>query len=137
MMGWAVVKKGRGNELLEVVKLGSHIFESVLDSLDIEKGKGETKNTDRRNARQLCRQYGRRRQRKNRLFNSLKKHGLITGDDKGVVLSEIDAQIRAKYFGKVSAIPAVEHTMPYFIRKAGLDSKLELSELGRTIYHLA
>lgn len=136
-VGWSLIEFNKSGSPQVLIATGSHIFESVLMQSDIKEGKGETKAVERRNARQLRRQYERRRQRKNRIYNLLVRNSLLPKGEKKKVLPELDKAIRIKFFPLAKAIPAVEHSMPYFLRKIALDDKLELHELGRAIYHLA
>ncbi len=136
-IGWAIIhNSNEPDDVSNKLVIGSRVFESVLDKTEIEKGQGQTKNVDRRNARQLRKQLDRRRRRKARIFSTLQQSQLLPDGNAEKVLPELDAEFRSKYFIN-KKIPAIEHTLSYYLRARALDERLELFELGRALYHLA
>ncbi len=134
-IGWSIVGSHINNQ--KIINMGSHIFDSVIDKNDIQQGQGETKASERRAARQLRRQIERRRQRKMKVYNILVRHGFLPQGEKDKAINNLDKELKQKYFDNSAKIPAIEHTLPYYLRTRALDEKLEIFELGRAFYHLA
>ena len=101
---------------------------------DIEKGKEELFNAQRREARLRRRQARRRARRLTRVAKVLSEAELLPPSKSEVerqrVLDEVDAEILSRY-------PGAAKNLPYFLRARALDFRLEPYELGRAIYHLA
>src|SRR5690606_16625347 len=105
---------------------GVRIFEAGVNSLDT--AKEQTKNAERREARQVRKQTDRRRRRYVLLFQLLQKNGLLPEGDRQQVLESLDRELSNKFD---------EHAkLPYFLRTRALDEVLHPYELGRALYHL-
>ncbi|PKK89906.1 MAG: type II CRISPR RNA-guided endonuclease Cas9 [Candidatus Wallbacteria bacterium HGW-Wallbacteria-1] len=135
-VGWALVGLNKFKPSC-IVDMGSRIFESVVNKSDYEKGQGETKAAERRGKRMARRLTTRRRRRKIRVFRRLQENKLLPEGESTTVLQSLDQELRAKYFAGEKKIPALEHTLPYYLRALALDQQLPLHEIGRAIYHLA
>jgi len=109
-IGWACIDE----KSQKALGMGSRIFPEGTDR--DTKGKEVSKNTKRRDARQLRRQLARRSQRKENL-----KEVLITLGMFPTILSENETFFRNNV---------------YELRKKGLDGRLTKFELGRVFYHL-
>lgn len=109
-IGWACIDENNQ----KILGMGSRIFPEGVDR--DTKGKEVSKNTQRRNARQLRRQLARRSQRKENLKKALLPLGMFPQNPSDLV----------DYFQLDS----------YELRKKGLDHKLSKIELGRVLYHL-
>ncbi|MFQ5444161.1 MAG: type II CRISPR RNA-guided endonuclease Cas9, partial [Nitrospinales bacterium] len=109
-IGWACIDEKNQ----KVHGKGSRIFPEGVDR--DTKGKEVSKNTQRRNARQLRRRLARRVQRKENLYEVLISLEMApqTPSEKGLFFQND----------------------PYKLRKKGLDDKLTKLEFGRVLYHL-
>ncbi|MBR5161502.1 MAG: type II CRISPR RNA-guided endonuclease Cas9 [Thermoguttaceae bacterium] len=142
-IGWSVKVGGK------LVKLGVHCFDSGTGTADdIEKGKDESRNAARQAARQLRRQFQRRSQRSVVVARALQQAGLLpTADEKGVpynvaqaedrdrLIKDLDWELFSKFINDGDRVEA--HLLPYLLRARAMDKKLEPSEFGRALYHLA
>jgi len=111
-IGWAILDK----EKQRLIDMGVRVFPEGVDK---DKGLEKSKNATRREARGARRTRQRRNQRKQDLVKTLQTAGLLPQTE-----SEIITLFQKK-------------PNPYEIRKKGLDSKLELYEFGRVLYHLS
>ncbi|MCH9031416.1 MAG: type II CRISPR RNA-guided endonuclease Cas9 [candidate division Zixibacteria bacterium] len=122
-LGWAIVQPG--NKRKRLIDIGVRVFEAGLDKLE-QKGKGESRNLERRSARLARRQTDRRSRRKSKLLGQLQKIGLLPG-------GKIEcSQDRHEY------INTLDSTLgsPYELRSRALSEKLKPEEIGRALYHL-
>ncbi|MBI1357682.1 MAG: type II CRISPR RNA-guided endonuclease Cas9 [Acidobacteria bacterium] len=133
-VGWAIVGGNR------IIAMGSRIFDAGVQG-DIEKGKEEPRNAQRRQARQVRRQSERRARRLRKVYNLLGRHGLLppAGDpqQRHDLLLQLDATLRSKSPKNRASPHADAQTWLYGLRARGLDEKLEPDELGRALFHLA
>jgi len=110
----------------KIVHTGVRIFEAGVNSLDT--AKEQTKNVERREARQVRKQTDRRKRRYAKLFLLLQQNGLLPDGKRQEALEALDRELSKKFN---------EHaTLPYFLRARALDEVLEPFELGRALYHL-
>jgi CRISPR-associated endonuclease Csn1 len=109
-----------------IVHSGVRIFEAGVANLD--SSKEQSKNTERRLARQVRRQTDRRRHRYQAVFRVLQQHGLLPYGKRQEVLQSLDQALSVKLDEHVK--------LPYLLRTRALDEALEPHELGRTLYHL-
>ncbi len=109
-VGWGMI----GSKEDGVIDLGVRVFPEGVDR--DTKGAEISKNENRRLARGARRMQFRRRQRKDKLFSTMQKAGLLPKhEDDFSKLLEID---------------------PYQLRAKGLDQKLEPYEFGRLLYNM-
>ena len=113
-VGFALVEYNQANRTGEIIRMGSRIFPEGYEQSQTAV---EPKNKQRREKRLLRRQVRRRKVRKIAL---------------------------CKRFHEVGLFPRFEsqewkdlmNTDPYVLRTKGTEEKLELYELGRSLYHL-
>lgn len=110
-LGWSLLKLDNNNEPIGLEKLGVRIFPDGRDA----KSK-EPLNVTRRDARGARINRDRYIQRRIALLDYLIEIGLMPKDK--------------------SKRKQLEHLDPYFLRAKGLDEKLFMFELGRTIFHI-
>jgi CRISPR-associated endonuclease Csn1 len=143
-LGWALIERANG-EPTGLLRAGVRVFEAGTRG-DRESGQEESRNRTRREARLHRRQLSRRARRQRKVFHLLQGYGLLPpggADDEARqdLLNELDRTIlasewfRAKAESGAFAAPA--QAMPYVLRAAALDEKLEPHFLGRALYHLA
>lgn len=156
-LGWALVETDATGDPVGLVRAGVRVFDPGVSGteLDILRGKDESKAVERRQARLRRRQLRRRAGRQRDLFELLQSHGLmppyaqpVAADRPHVwnaarsaarheILNQLDASLRAKWKPRMSEVPAPDQVLPYFLRAAALQERLEPFELGRVFYHLA
>src|SRR5207253_982930 len=115
-------------------------------TLEIEQGKDKSKAVERRLARLHRRQLRRHAYRQSKVFHLLQQHGLLpphdsihgltSSEQRHSVLTKLDQQLCTKWCSEVRNVRFAELPL-YHLRKAALDHKLELHELGRVIYHFS
>lgn len=161
-IGWARVECKPADHFRPVGLLaaGSHLFESGTDGTmaDIEKGKDEARNVQRRTARLMRRQTWRRARRKRVLLKLLIRLDLLPqpaslnvtagGDlrrplDIDAYMKALDAKITARWVALRAALGhapdphADQQRMLYVLREAAAKGPVERHEFGRALYHLA
>ena len=138
-VGWAAVGIKDG-KLREVLRAGARVFEAGMEG-DIPSGRAESRNKNRRDARQMRRQTDRRRRRLANVFRILQEAGLLPPGDRATLLPDFDRTLYAKYKEVLACagrpVEALAHVLPYWLRARALDEKLDAHELGRALYHLA
>lgn len=107
-IGWALID----DEKEYIIDSGVRVFEAGAESYGTTKE--QSKNTTRRDARALRRQYFRRRKRRNQLLKALNTSGFLNNVD-WTLFSSIN---------------------PYEVRVKSLDEKVSLLELARAFYHI-
>ncbi|MFN8353055.1 MAG: type II CRISPR RNA-guided endonuclease Cas9 [Spirosomataceae bacterium] len=112
-VGWAFVET-TNDQSGQVLDVGSRIFAPGVNVSPL--GKEESKNADRRNARQVRRQIFRKRQRQDLLLEVFQTLGWLPLDP--TYLQEIWSE------------------NPYQLRKKALDEPLTQQQLARVLYHL-
>lgn len=110
-LGWAILELDKDNNPIHVSRLGVRIFDSGRSPKD-----GTSKAVDRRGPRQMRRRLDRYLRRRSRFINALVKHGLMP---------ETEAE-RQKLLS----------LNPWRLRSEAIEKKLELSEIGRALFHL-
>ena len=148
-IGWALIALDSSNKPQGLLKAGVRIFEPGVEgsTLDIERGKDQSKAVARREARLHRRQLRRRAARQRDLFLLLQQANLLPpaaeasvslSDQRHQVLNDLDRALTANLRNNVEAesLRGVEQSLPYFLRKSALDRKLGAFELGRVLYHL-
>lgn len=140
-VGWVILDVDNRGLPSGVRAAGVRCFESGTGSeREIELGKDESANKERRDARQHRRQLWRRARRQAHLFHLLQEAGLLPSgtaaqpEDRDRILKELDAQLSADD-GPGGHIAA--QLLPYRLRAKGLDEPLPGHALGRALYHLA
>lgn len=114
-IGWALVDEGNK----KIIDTGVRIFqEGVLNS---GTAKEQSKNSTRRDARQIRRQYFRRKLRKRKLLKVLNDFGLSPAD-------QLENSDKMQDWLKIN---------PYKVRHEAISQKVSLNELGRAFYHIA
>lgn len=140
-VGWAKIPVDTSQISDETLDMGARIFESPL-----EPKKGEPKNLARRQARQIRKGYRRTRRRMTKLFNRLRKGGLLTEgnastpESRQEFLNQLDVKLFNEYFGALSDKNTrrdKKQTFLYSLRARALDEKLGLDAVGRIFLHLA
>ena len=144
-LGWAMIGLEDGQPA-KLLRAGVRVFEAGMEG-DIESGQEESRNLKRREARLHRRQLWRRARRLRRVFNLLQRFGLLPPGEGSLpekrqdFLNELDKTILSSpWFAakKISGVyPEPEQTLPYILRAAALDERLEPHFLGRALYHLA
>jgi CRISPR-associated endonuclease Csn1 len=120
---------------------GVRCFDSGVGSeQEIERGKDESANAKRRQARQQRRQLWRRSRRQAKLFRVLQHAGLLPAGESRLpeqrhqVLLQLDAELASQDAAAGDRVAA--HLLPYRLRAKSLDEPLPPHALGRTLYHL-
>ncbi len=144
-IGWAVMSCDRNGTATGLLAAGSHLFEAGTEGTnsDIKRGKDTPRGQQRRMARSMRRQKWRRTRRKRQLLRLLQSHGLLPASptalqrplDIDAFLKSIDRDLAASWLKNASH--ADLQRMPYSMRAAATQRRVELFELGRALYHLA
>ena len=141
-VGWSVIDLGEDGRPCGIRRCGVRCFESgVGTETEIELGKDESTNVKRRGARLQRRQFWRRSRRHAKLFNLLRKSGLLpdtptpTSEQRHQAILELDAELAAAHLPENDRVLA--HLLPYRLRALALDEPLPPYALGRALYHLA
>jgi CRISPR-associated endonuclease Csn1 len=144
-IGWAIVGLVDG-EPAKLVRAGVRAFEAGMEG-NIESGREKSRNKARRDARLQRRQLWRHRRRLVKVAHALQRIGLLPEgnlsdpDARQDFFNRLDAEILASHWfaakEKSALFPEPRHVMPYILRAAALDEKLEPHYVGRALYHLA
>ena len=146
-VGWAVVRLGEDGAPAGIIRMGTHLFEAGIDAgkstpeAALAAGKEASRATPRRLARQQRRQTWRRAARKRRLLRTLQRYGLLPeGDTRDgaaidAYMKALDAGLRETW--NEGADHRTHQILPYRLRAAALERRLEPYEVGRALYHLA
>ncbi|MCL6481830.1 MAG: type II CRISPR RNA-guided endonuclease Cas9 [Firmicutes bacterium] len=144
-IGWAAVTL-KDSDPAECRALGVRIFEAATEG-NREAGEEEPRNKTRREKRLLRRQIRRRARRLQNVFRLLQEFGLLPPGDgslpvqRQALLTQLDQKILASPWFQSKAAsgcyPEPRQTLPYILRAAALDERLEPYSLGRALYHLA
>jgi CRISPR-associated endonuclease Csn1 len=144
-LGWAIVGLVDG-EPAKLVRAGVRVFEAGMEG-DIESGREESRNKARRDARLHRRQLRRHRRRLIKIAHFQQRAGLLPAgnvsdpESRQDFFNRLDSEIVASdWFAakeKSGLYPEPRQVMPYILRAAALDEKLEPHSLGRALYHLA
>ncbi len=144
-IGWAAVTLN-DSDPAECRALGVRILEAATEG-DREAGKKKPRNKTRREKRSLRRQIRRRARRLQNVFRLLQEFGLLPPGEgslpvqRQALLTQLDQQILASAWFQSKAAsgryPEPRQALPYILRAAALDERLEPYFLGRALYHLA
>ncbi len=141
-VGWSVIDLGDDGEPCKIRRCGVRCFESgVGTETEIELGKDESSNVKRRGARLQRRQFWRRSRRHVKVFNLLRKSGLLpdtptpTSEQRHQSILDLDAELAAAYLPENDRV--LGHLLPYRLRALALDEPLPPFALGRALYHLS
>lgn len=144
-LGWAIVGLVDG-EPAQLIRAGVRVFEAGMDG-NIESGREESRNKTRRDARLHRRQLWRRRRRLVKTAHALQRMGLLPEGNvtdpeaRQDFFNRLDSEIlSSEWFAskeKSGLYPEPQQVMPYILRAAALDEKLDPHFLGRSLYHLA
>lgn len=143
-LGWAIVCLVDG-EPAGLIRAGVRVFDAGMEG-DLESGREESRNKARRDARLHRRQLWRRARRLKKTFNLLQRFGFLpagdgsTSEKRQDFINDLDKSIRASELFKEKAAsgnyPEPDQTLPYILRAAALDERLEPHFLGRALFHL-
>lgn len=157
-VGWSRIACDEKGAPLALLQAGSHLFESGTEGTiaDIEKGKDQARNVQRRTARLMRRQIWRRARRKRLLLKTLIRHSLLpepatlgvaaAGDlkrplDIDAYMKKLDAGLMARRRAVRAALGADAHAdeqrLCYLLREAAARGPVPKHEFGRALYHLA
>ncbi|MFN7021414.1 MAG: type II CRISPR RNA-guided endonuclease Cas9 [Phycisphaerales bacterium] len=162
-IGWARVacdpnSTGERFKPVGLLGAGAHLFEGGTEGTmaDIEKGKDQARNVQRRTARLMRRQTWRRARRKRVLLRRLidldllpapSSLGLTIGEslrrplDIDAYIKEFDRRLAARWAALRGTTGADAHAdqqrLCYLLREAAARGPVERHELGRALYHLA
>jgi len=144
-IGWALVALQDGAPQ-RIVRAGVRCFQAGVEG-DVESGRDESRARKRREARLARRQTERRTRRMGKVARRLQQAGLLpdgpidAGEQRLKFFTELDRAIASRY---LSAVPEgsperrrLAHVIPYKVRAAALDERLEPHEIGRALYNLA
>lgn len=150
-LGWGVVETANGIPR-KVLAAGALIFNPGVtnEKNAIERGKDESRAKARRVSRSHRRQLRRHADRLQQLFARLQRLGFLprteplrptddptdAGQARQRTLDALDKELVAKWRSRLGDGVAVEHLLPYALRKHALDEALEPRELGRVFMHL-
>ncbi len=144
-VGWALIER-IDDVPARLVRAGARVFDAAVGGNPgaLEAGSEESPGKARRDARSQRRQTWRRSRRLRRVFRLLQRWGLLPAGplaERQRILDELDRRIvSSAWFAakrKDSAIPEPFQVLPYLLRAAALEEKLERHFLGRAFYHLA
>jgi CRISPR-associated endonuclease Csn1 len=151
-LGWALVALDKQHSPAQLMQAGVRIFQPGVEgsALDIERGKDQSRAVMRREARLHRRQLRRRAARQRDLFKLLQQHGFLpdgsdgagaaSSEQRHAVLNELDKALTKCLLAGMANDPVaatrISQSLPYQLRKAALDRKLEPREVGRVLYHL-
>jgi len=141
-VGWALADlEGR-----RIVDAGTRIFEAPMDTAKFEAGESGGSNAVKRRTSRLQRRQIRRRQARHRdLYITLQSVGLLPfagkkAENRHKELTDLDERLMNKWRLRIRAeAPQIEdpdQILCYYLRSAAISHPLELSELGRALYHL-
>jgi CRISPR-associated endonuclease Csn1 len=142
-LGWAMIEiegTGESRHAVGLLDAGVRIFEAGTEG-DVEQGKDSSRGAVRREKRQPRRQLWRRQKRARRLFGLLQRVGLLPKSDgreaehRQAALHALDADLTAKHIAHGDHL--AHQKLPYLLRDAAAERRLEPFELGRALYHLA
>jgi CRISPR-associated endonuclease Csn1 len=151
-LGWALIALDSQHNPAELTRAGVRIFQPGVEgsALDIERGKDQSRAVMRREARLHRRQLRRRAARQRDLFKLLQHHRFLPGgpdadnsassEQRHSILNALDKELTKCLLANAANDPVaatrISQSLPYQLRKAALDRKLEPQELGRVLYHL-
>jgi CRISPR-associated endonuclease Csn1 len=148
-VGWALIALDSLHKPQGLLRAGVRIFEPGVEgsTMDIERGKDQSKAVARREARLHRRQLRRRAARQRDMFLLLQEKSLLPlaadasanlSDQRHQVLNDLDRELISDLCrtAKTDDLRPVKESLPYFLRKSALDRKLSAFELGRVLYHL-
>ena len=128
-VGWAAVTPSH------VRAAGARIFDEGVAG-NLERGKEESRNAARRQARQVRKQTERRARRLRRTYNLLHRAGLLPAPapSRHEALLRVDQDLKERHAVRDDG---EKQTLPYRLRARSLDYPLLPDELGRALFHLA
>lgn len=137
-IGWAALF---GDALSDqTLRMGVRVFDAGTEG-NLEEGKDKSRNLKRRTKRQARKGIKRTRRRVVKLFNVLKKAGLLpegetsTPEARQAFLNLLDQELFAAYYPNAARVE--KQTFLYALRARALDEQLMLCAVGRSILHLA
>lgn len=141
-VGWALADVQGQN----IVDAGVRIFEVPMDTAKFEAGDpGGSHAVKRRTSRHQRRQTRRRQARHRDLYLTLQSSGLLPfagkkAEHRHKELTILDESLMARWRPRIRAeSPLIEdpdQVLCYYLRSAAINTRLELDELGRALYHL-
>ncbi len=140
-IGWAVVGLDDAGAPARILRMGTHLFESGTEG-DAERGRDESRAGPRRLARQQRKLFRRRALRRRRLLKVLQSIGLLPPGDiatpQGIdaLFKALDAELRNKWERERASDHRERQLLPYRLRAAAVEQRLEPYEVGRALYHL-
>lgn len=150
-IGWACIGLSGQGEPDHIIRAGVHIFEAGVEGGRgaLAEGNEKSKALPRRLARGQRKQTWRRAFRKRQILKRLIRHGLLPKPEKRLATPEdIDAYLKAldvelqkrekwEKTGDDQERHRLSQLLPYRLRAAATERKIELDEIGRALYHLA
>jgi CRISPR-associated protein Cas9/Csn1, subtype II/NMEMI len=155
-LGWSIVECDPADNFrpCSLLNAGAHLFEAGTEG-DIERGKDEARNVQRRTARLVRRQTWRRARRKRKLLKALIRYGLLP--DPASLGMGIDPELRrpldidaylkhldygpsglARKWARCNGSPHTDQLRwCYLLRGAAAARPVDVFEFGRALYHLA
>ena len=139
-VGGALLRYDADDSTGSIIACGSRIFPEGVDG-DLARGREESRNVKRRDARQSRRQGWRRKRRIWKTYRTLQDGGLLPpGGEKDSrerhqCLQDLDRQLREELYP--DADRRESHLLPYLLRRDALDRELPEHAVGRAILHLA
>lgn len=142
-VGWALLEV-IGQTQGRIVQNGVRVFEAGVEG-QLEQGKEESRNKERREARGRRRLLERHARRMKHLWSLLQSSGLLPKGNQDAILPELDKKLSQAWIEKLGLNIKEKkqekvqflHVFPYFLRARALDERLSNHELGRALYHLA
>ena len=145
-LGWALVELNSQRQPIGLLRAGVRVFQPGVEgsSIEIEEGKDRSRAASRREARLHRRQLRRRAARQRDLFRLLQTHGLLppteegscTSEQRHETLNDLDRVLLQELHASSESPVLADQLLPYVLRKAALDRRLQPFELGRVFYHL-
>ncbi len=147
-VGWVVMpvkEAAPGAEPVALRDMGARVFDAGNDG-KVSEGNDQSRNIERREARQRRKQLDRRARRKTRLLHALQCGGLLpSGEvdcaaDRQRYFSELDPELfvqsvqRLTEFTQAARLARV--LFPYLLRAAAVSGPLPPYAIGRALYHL-
>ena len=146
-VGWAIIARDEVDRPVGIADAGVRIFPEGL--AELEKGRGESRNLARRDARQRRKQLDRRARRRASVFRMLLRAGLLPAEPRPDASQEGDATHRhavittlyarlAEQLAEARAEPidSIATRLPYLLRAEALTRPLLAEELGLVLYHV-
>ncbi|MBI4559836.1 MAG: type II CRISPR RNA-guided endonuclease Cas9 [Candidatus Hydrogenedentes bacterium] len=146
-LGWALLSTV-DDEHFTIKDMGVRVFPIAAQegkSSSYAWGTDKPAGQERREARQIRRQFFRRAQRMRNVGRVLQRHGLLPAgnvgnkDTRHQLIGSLDTELQKKWLSVFKAEEdrkPITDQFPYFLRARGIQHRLDPYELGRALYHL-